>query len=318
MNSSPKNAVRKPIIDHIHELRRRLLVCAVFVVVGSAVGYYLNETLARLIQQPLGEKLYFTSPTGGFNFIVVLCLSFGFLVALPCIIYQILAFLHPVLPHANRAIRFWYPLCSISLAALGVAFAYFISLPAALHFLTSIGNGSNIESLITTDAYFRFALAYLLGLAILFQLPLLLIIINRVTPLKPRKLMKAQRYVIVGSFIIAAILTPTPDPFNQALMAGPVIVLYQLSIILIWLRNMKKRSKHSTHKAPAPTAIFSPIVPAAKPLPAAPIATPRTPRLIMDIAPARTIQRPALPRHVSRQPQPRPLIVTRPYPDVVR
>lgn len=234
MKSSDETSTRVPFIDHVHELRRRSLACAVLVAAGTGLGYYLNELLVRIIQEPLGEKLYFTSPTGGFNFIFVLCLAFGVLVSLPFIFYQILAFLHPILSYTQRAMRFWYPACSMVLAIFGVSFAYFVSLPLALQFLTAIGSGTNIESLITTDAYFRFALTYLIGFAILFQLPLLLVIIDRITPLKPTKLMKAQKYVILGSFIIAAILTPTPDPLNQLLMAGPIIVLYQISALIIW------------------------------------------------------------------------------------
>ncbi len=308
MDSSVARGVRKPFIEHIRELRRRLLVCAGFLVVGAGIGYYLNGTLARLIQQPLGEKLYFTSPTGGFNFVFTLCLSFGILVALPCIMYQILAFLRPLLPHANRANMFWYPVCSIVLAGLGVSFAYFISLPAALHFLTNIGGGSGIQSLITTDSYFKFALTYLIGFAILFQLPLLLIIINRITPLKPGKLMKAQRYVILGSFIVAAVLTPTPDPFNQALMAGPIIALYQLSIILVWIRNMRQL-KSRVPKAP-PTVIV-PAPAAATPLVAAiqKAARPASARrLISDVRPQRAGQQKSLQSYaVPSRPKSRPL-----------
>lgn len=243
MKSSDTSKERTQFIDHVRELRRRALACAALVAIGTGAGYYINALLIQLIQQPLGEKLYFTSPTGGFNFIFVLCLAFGVLVSLPFIFYQILAFLHPVLSYTHRAMRFWYPACSTVLATVGVSFAYFISLPLALHFLTSIGSGTNIESLITTDAYFRFALTYLIGFAILFQLPLLLIIANRMTPLKPSKLMKAQKYVILGSFVLAAVLTPTPDPLNQLLMAGPIIVLYQVSVALIWIANIRRNKR---------------------------------------------------------------------------
>lgn len=239
---APKETVRTPFIEHIYELRKRLLICAVFVAIGAGVGYSINEQLLAIIQQPLGQKLFYTSPTGGFSFVFMLCVFFGVVFALPCIIYQIIAFLKPVLPHTSRRSMLLYPLCSVILAALGITFAYFISLPASLHFLANFGGG-NIEALITTDTYFNFALSYIMGFAILFQLPLLLTIANRITPLKPGKLMKWQRYVIIGSFIGAAMITPTPDPFNQLLMAGPIIILYQLSIVLIWVINKGRHKK---------------------------------------------------------------------------
>jgi sec-independent protein translocase protein TatC len=122
------------------------------------------------------------------------------------------------------------------LAFAGVLFAYFVSLPAALHFLAKFG-GAGVQSLITVDEYFNFALAYLAGFALLFQLPLLILFVNRIKPLTPGKMMGAQRFVILISFIVAAILTPTPDPFNQLLMAAPAIVLYQIGIIMVMIVN---------------------------------------------------------------------------------
>lgn len=252
---NPKDTVRTPFIEHIYELRRRLLVCLVFVVVGAGIGYSINEWLLEVIQKPLGEKLFYTSPTGGFSFVFMLCIFFGVIVALPCIIYQIIAFLKPILPNTSARHLLIYPLCSVGLAALGIAFAYGISLPASLHFLANFGGG-NIESLITTDTYFNFALSYIVGFAILFQLPLILIIINRITPLKPSKLMKWQRYVIIGSFVAAAMITPTPDPFNQLLMAGPIIILYQFSLVIIWLVNRNK--KENIDKTPVLVPVLAP------------------------------------------------------------
>lgn len=235
-----EDPVRAPFLEHVHELRRRLLVSIICIVVGAAVGYWVKDALLLAIQKPLGQQLYYTSPTGGFSFVFMLCVLFGVVVSLPCTIYQIIAFLKPILPRNSRIQMFIYPICSILLAGLGIVFAYFVSLPAALHFLASFG-GAHIQALITTDTYFSFALAYIGGFALLFQLPILLTIINRVYTLNPKKLMKLQRYVIVVSFVVAAVITPTPDPINQLLMAGPIIVLYEFSVILIWLVNKTKK-----------------------------------------------------------------------------
>lgn len=284
MKNSPSQQHQKPFLDHLLELRRRLVVCVLFIAIGSGIGYAIHQDLLKIIQAPLGEKLYFTSPTGGFNFIFALCLGFGLLVALPCIIYQILAFLRPALPEKKQVKLFWYPFFSAILASLGILFAYFISLPAALHFLTNFG-GDGIESLITTDSYFRFALAYLIGFAVLFQLPLLLIAINRITPLQPKKLMKGQKYIIVGSFLVAAILTPTPDPFNQLLMAGPIIILYQVSILLVWMINIRKPSPRVTLKT---TRVIPKTLPSTDSPQPKPAQNSLQPNLIRDIARAPT------------------------------
>lgn len=124
---------------------------------------------------------------------------------------------------------------SYALACLGMAFAYFVSLPASLHFLTTFGDSGDIHALITANEYFNFVLTYVAGFAILFQVPLIITFTNRVTPLPPKKLLGATRYVIVLSFIVAAIITPTPDPMNQAIMAGPIILLYLLSVCIVTL-----------------------------------------------------------------------------------
>ena len=122
---------------------------------------------------------------------------------------------------------------------LGMAFAYFISLPASLHFLSTFNSGQ-VKSLISTDEYFSFVTHYLLGFAILFQLPLVMIFINQIAPLKFSRLWSFERWVILISFILAAIITPTPDWVNQTIMAIPLIILYQISAIIVVLINKRR------------------------------------------------------------------------------
>lgn len=235
---------KKPFIEHVHELQKRLTWSVLAIAIGGGIAYGFHESLLALVQRPLGQTLYYTSPTGGFSFLFKICLSAGFVLALPVIIYHIFGFLGPLLKRRHRATIVAYTLWSFNLAYAGVLFAYFISLPAALHFLAKFGGGG-VQSLITVDEYFNFALAYLAGFAILFQLPLLILFTNRISPLKPSKMMGAQRFVILISFIVAAVLTPTPDPFNQFLMAAPAIALYQVGIVLVLIVNRKKRSRRS-------------------------------------------------------------------------
>jgi sec-independent protein translocase protein TatC len=185
--------------------------------------------------------LYYTSPTGGFAFLYKICITAGIVFALPAILYNCFKFLEPVLEKHQRKGTLKYIFWSFLLAYIGIAFAYYISLPSALKFLTGFGEKTgNVESLINVNEYFSFALAYVGGFAALFQLPIIILFINRIKPLKPMQMMKAQRYIIVGSFIVAAILTPTPDPFNQMMMAAPMVILYQFSIAMIWCTNRKR------------------------------------------------------------------------------
>lgn len=229
---------KRPLLDHIRELRGRLFWIVMSILVGSVAGYAIHDRLLAVVQKPLGEKLYYTSPVGGLNFLIQLCVSFGVIITMPVIFYNLTKFVSPLLKKSQKKYILRYSIYSILLAYTGVLFAYFISLPAALAFLTNFG-GENISSLITVNEYYDFALAYLLGFAVLFQLPIIILFINKIKPLKPGGMMRAQRWIIVASFVIAAILTPTPDPINQLIMAMPAIILYQVGIGLVWLANRK-------------------------------------------------------------------------------
>ncbi len=231
----------QPFGEHVRELRQRLLISIAVLFMGCSVGYLIHARLFTLITQPLHQPLYYTTPTGGFNAIIKISILFGVLVTIPVAIYQLSKFLSPAFRWRVGAGRII--LTSVFLAAAGALFAYYLSLPAALDFLTKIG-GDNIKALITVNEYLNFVFAYIAGFALLFQLPLVMLFINRIKPQKPGKMMRVQRWVVLFSFIAAAILTPTPDPINQTIMALPIILLYQLSVIMIWLTN-RRESKQS-------------------------------------------------------------------------
>lgn len=130
---------------------------------------------------------------------------------------------------------------SFVLALLGVLFAYFLCLPAALHFLTSF-NLPQIKAMLTIDSYLSFVMTYLLAGAALFQLPLVMLIINSVTPLKPAQLLAHEDKLILGAFFVAAVISPTPDALNQAMLALPVVVMYQIGFGL-WRWRKRRNSK---------------------------------------------------------------------------
>lgn len=237
MNQQTKQTVA----DHIDELRSRLFKIAFVFVAGAGLAYNFRSILFEVLQNPLGQELYYTTPAGGFTVALKLSLVFGALCAIPFTMYHLIRYVEPIFKKAFTARKiFAFIAWSLALAELGVFFAYFVSLPAALNFLNSFTE-QNITYLITVEEYLSFVAIYLLGFAILFQLPLLMIITNTIKPQDPKELMKAQKYVIVGSFIVAALITPTPDPFNQTIMAAPLIVMYQLSVGAIWFINRRPK-----------------------------------------------------------------------------
>lgn len=275
-------AKAQPFSEHVRELRRRLLYSVGALLLGSIIGYAIHGSLFRLIKRPLHEQLYYTTPMGGFSAIIKISILFGVMVAIPVFIYQLGKFLSPAFRRRLRAARII--LFSTVLATFGVLFAYFVSLPASLHFLANI-DSQNLQSLITVNEYLNFVFSYVGGFALLFQLPLIMLFINRIKPQRPSKLMGLQRYVILSSFILAAILTPTPDPVNQLTMALPIIALYQFSVALIWLANRRKQRAAFEPILVAPTlATDNLLAPVLSPLPqTASASSDQEPQLILDV-----------------------------------
>lgn len=235
------------VAEHVAELRKRLLWSVGALFVGGVLGYFYHDQIIAILVKPLNQQLYYTSPTGGFDFLIKTCLFFGFILAIPILVYNLMKFIAPAVPshigYKTGKILF----VSSMLALMGLLFAYFVSLPAALHFLNNFSTGP-VSSLISANEYFTFVMIYMAGFAALFQMPLILYFINKVTPLTPQLLMRKQRFVILGSFIVAAILTPTPDPINQTLMAVPIIALYQSSIGVVWHSNNRTQKKNNRYR----------------------------------------------------------------------
>lgn len=244
-SSNSLEDIKVPVMVHIAELRKLLMICVFSLVIFSTIAYLFFDQLLHVFQKPLGKTLYYTSPTSGFTFVIKLCLTVGLIVSVPLVVNRAFSFVKPAVQQKFHRSFAWYSVWSVILAILGVVFAYFISLPGALQFLTSFKAGQ-LEALITVDSYFTFFSAYLLGYAILFQTPIIMLGINKIRPLDPGSTMRYQRHVILGSFVVAAVLTPTPDPWNQTLMAIPMILLYQVGIVLVWAANRKRKA----HKKP--------------------------------------------------------------------
>lgn len=263
----PVKQAQLTFLQHIEELRARLFWIVGSVLVISSLGYLIKDQLIDVLLHPLGQQqLYYLTPVGGFSFLIKICFYFGILVSIPLIVFHLYRYLQPLM-HAAAPVK-TYIFFSSLLAAGGVSFAYFVSLPAALHFLTDFNIGQ-ITAMLTVDSYLTFVLSYLLGAALLFQIPLVLLIINRITPLKPKGLMSYQRHVILGAFIIAAIISPTPDIANQGLLALPIIIMYQIGILLVWLRNRRSKPTARTVKEPVAAPVTQAPLPTPKPMAAA-------------------------------------------------
>jgi sec-independent protein translocase protein TatC len=291
----------KSFADHLTELRTRLAWVALVFIVASSLAYNVREQLVSIVLSPIGhQKLVYLTPAGGFSFIFQVSMYAGMLVTAPIAIYHIYRFVSPALPRHMNRLGIRMVLVSTALLVAGVSFGYFVAIPAALQFLTTFG-GDFVTANLTADSYLSFVVAYLLGLGLLFQLPLLLVLWNWIQPFKPGGLLGTQRYVIVGSFIAAAMITPTPDALNQSLIALPIVAIYQLGVIAVFFMNKRPRraKSHSTtaqkapHRAPGalradlealtvellPVPVAGPVRQTAKPIAAKTVAVPIKPSI---------------------------------------
>lgn len=230
---------QRPFREHVKELRQAFMTSLFYILAGSALGYALYKPIFALLIKPYNNQLYFTTPAGAFNAIFKVSILFGLIIAIPFIVHRIFKFVSPAFPKRIHFFTVRLLFLSFMLAVAGVSYGYFISLPTTIHFLTNVGP-ANVKPLIEVSSYLNFVFHYLLGLAIVFQFPLILLIINKVTPLRPSGLMRYQRHVIAGSVILAAIITPTVDPVNQMIMTVPMIALYQLGVVFVWLANRNR------------------------------------------------------------------------------
>jgi sec-independent protein translocase protein TatC len=251
--------------DHVTELRHRSMWLGLFFLVFSALAYNYHDALLKVIMAPLqGEKLVYLTPGGGFSFIFLICMYAGLLATIPVLMYHLHAFIKPALPLRAQRSAFHIILAASILTLSGVLYGYFIAIPAALQFLMNFA-GDAVTPNLTADSYLNFFLAYIAGLAVLSLLPLILMFVHWIKPLKPSGLLKSERWVILFSFVAAALITPTPDIVNQLMIALPVIAIYQIGVIgiflsLITMKRDTRNTGHALHTETIPDDVLASVI----------------------------------------------------------
>jgi len=253
--------------DHIRELRTRFFAVAAVFLVATTLAYTFRDPLLQILLGPLeGQKLLYLTPGGGFTFIFLVSVYAGFALTIPTLIYQLYSFVRPALPLKSQNFGGKLLLSSLLLLIAGVLFGYFYAVPGALRFLSTFA-GDYVQSALTADSYLNFIVGYTLGLGIIFQLPLILFIFHKVKPLTPSGLLKSERWVVLFAFVAAAIITPTPDPLNQTIIALPVIIIYQLGAIAVLTSIRKTRRAHYRSRPIAPQQAIPAPQPEVRPSP---------------------------------------------------
>ena len=238
---------RAPLLDHLLELRRRLLYCIAAIVLAFGVGYYFAEDIFAFLVQPLlsaGQKtVIYTQVFEAFFVKVKVAFFAAMMIAFPVIAMQLWQFVAPGLYRKEKRALLPFLLATPILFGMGAAMAYFIAIPMALHFLLSFqGNIGGIEqqALPAIGEYLSFTMQFLFGFGAAFLLPVLLMLLERAGIVTRQQLISARRYAIVGAFAIAAVLTP-PDVGSQLLLAIPLCILYELAIVGIWFTERKRK-----------------------------------------------------------------------------
>lgn len=232
------------LFDHLAELRAVLLQSAAAALIASVAGWFFSEQAVDLLIRPaigpVGD-LKFITPTGAFLLRFKTALGLGLFVAAPIILWRLWSFVVPGLLRQERRVILPMILASILLFYTGASFAYFIILPTSLQFLVGFSTAS-LQPMLTAEHYFAFAIRLVLAFGAVFQFPLVVVILTYWEVIGPDFLQKYWRYGVVLVFVISAILTP-PDVASQLLMAGPVLVLYFLSLLLAkWIARSRRGS----------------------------------------------------------------------------
>lgn len=268
MHTSSVQTVKQPFLQHMRELRQRLSWAALVFFVGGLAGYAFRSPIIGHLRQPLHESLYYTTPAGGFNFVMKVAVATGLIIAVPVLFYGIVKFTQPAFAKqiTNRRVRIVTAM-SLILGAAGAAFAFFVVIPMSLHFFQGFKN-ADVTSLISANDYLNYVITCIMSFILMFQVPLVILFIDKIKPIPPSKLIKYEKYVIIGSLILALLLPFTYDPLTQFLVAVPLVVLYNLTVVLIYFSHKSK--KHNKQAYYRKSKIFVP----------EPILTPSAPKVI--------------------------------------
>jgi len=227
---------KQPFLDHLEELRKRLIACAIAVGIGFAGCYFFSERIFQLLVQPLknvmpeGDPLIFTSLPEMFLTYLKVALVSGILLAAPYLFYQMWLFIAPGLYRNEKSLVIPFVIASTILFIGGALFGYFVVFPFGFKFFIGFSN-EYVKALPSVKQYFGFALKLLFAFGLVFELPVIIFFLSKLGLVTPELLKKKRKYAILLTFVAAAILTP-PDVVTQCMMAGPLIILYEVGIVV--------------------------------------------------------------------------------------
>jgi sec-independent protein translocase protein TatC len=229
-----------PLLAHLAELRKRIIICLVFTILGGIACYLFSDTLIDLLYAPFRglealkqnpAKFYVTTIFEGFVIKMKIAAMGGVIAAIPFYLFHALRFLFPGLNRREKKVIVWSLASGTLLAAFGLYYGYVYVIPFSIQMLTGSGFIPSIVGLLLNfEKNIMYVFQFILAFMVIFQTPLVLVILMALNLVKRKALLKSSRFVIVGIFIVAAVLTP-PDFISQLCMALPLVLLYYLAIL---------------------------------------------------------------------------------------
>jgi sec-independent protein translocase protein TatC len=240
--AAPVDDGRMPLMDHLRELRGRIVKVLLAIAVGMVVAFVLYEPIFDFLLQPyetlatnddllLEGKLLQIDPLGGFGIRMKLATYGGVALAMPVIMWQLWRFVTPGLYEHEKRYAIPFVASAITLFVLGAGIAYY-TLPQALNFLVKIGGDDNFVTAYAPAEYFKLITYMMLAFGIGFEFPILLIFMQMAGIVGPRQLASFRRYAIVGICVLVAVITPSGDPISMLMLSVPMCIFYEVSILV--------------------------------------------------------------------------------------
>jgi sec-independent protein translocase protein TatC len=240
---------RMGFLDHLDELRRRILYSVYAIAAACAVTFYFwDDMFVYLVKyfSQYNATLIYTRPMGAFMFSLKVGVLSGLLLASPFVFAQLWLFVAPGLYTREKRVVLPFVFFSSILFGAGAVFGHFVAFPSMWQFFASYAGmgGSGLKFFPTVDDTFSFYMKMILGLGLVFQMPLLVFFLARFGIVSARFLLKQFKYAVLIIFIIAAVITPSPDMVTQVIFAAPMLVLYVISIGVAWMFGGKKKARY--------------------------------------------------------------------------
>jgi len=230
---------KKPILSHLDEIRIRLTKSFIVVIVALIISFPLPKYILPILMKPVaGLDLYFTEVTGLFSSYIKICLYIALAISGPYILYHIVMFIRPALKRNEKGYLYTMLPSTFILFIGGVVFCYFVLLPPGLSFLHSgfpEWLGGNVEPIWTVTSYISIVTQLLFWVGVVFEIPMVMFFLSKIGVLSPQWAWKRWKWAVLLALLLGAIITPTPDPVNQMLVATPILLLYLLGCFMAWV-----------------------------------------------------------------------------------